>query len=351
VNAREVIAERLRKQAYWCARLGSALYSSLLEQSARDAEEGGEAWRVLEGHESDPPDSAPALRFMAAVHRLVLQGRAPELAEYYPSAGGKKEGSWPVFRETLRRQGEVIRSLLEKPVQTNEVGRCAALVGGFLVVARATGLPLRCLELGASAGLNLRWDCYRYEANGAGWGDPNSEVRFEEEFSVPLPPFEVQCRTLERSGCDRSPVDPCSEEGQLSLQSYVWADQLKRLKRLRAAIEIAQRVPAKVEEADAAEWLRRRLAEVCEGVTTVVFHSIVWQYLDDESRARVEELLLEAGERASSAAPLAWLRMEPGRGQADVRLKLWPGGTDEVIAVAGFHGNPVTWLAAEREAS
>ena len=30
----------------------------------------------------------PALQLMGAVHRLVLEGRAPELARFYPSAGG-----------------------------------------------------------------------------------------------------------------------------------------------------------------------------------------------------------------------------------------------------------------------
>lgn len=347
MNARALIAERLRKQAYWCAQLGSPLYSSLLEQSAHEAEEGSVVWRVLQGHESDPPDSAPALRFMAAVHRLVLQGGAPELAEYYPSAGGKKEGAWPVFRETLRQQGEAIRGLLDKPVQTNEVGRCAALVGGFLLAGRATGLPLRCLELGASAGLNLRWDCYRYEGKGEGWGDRNSPVRFMEEFSAPLPPFDVECRVVERCGCDQFPVDPCSEEGRLSLQSYVWADQLKRLERLRAAMEVARQVPAEVEREDAATWLKKRLNEISAGAATVVFHSIVWQYLDKASRAGIEELLHEAGRYASSTAPLAWLRMEPGAEGAEVRLTIWPGKRDELIAVAGYHGNPVRWLATE----
>jgi hypothetical protein len=34
-------------------------------------------------------------------------------------------------------------------------------VGAFLLLARETGMPLRILEVGASAGLLLRWDHYR----------------------------------------------------------------------------------------------------------------------------------------------------------------------------------------------
>ena len=130
----------------------------MLEQAAADVEAGGPGWAVLEGHEGDPAGSALALRFLGAVHRLVLEGRAPALARHYPSAGGEAglEGAWAAFRDTLEQHGDTLRALVHRPCQTNEVGRAAALFGGFLLVARETSLPLRLLELGASAGLNLR---------------------------------------------------------------------------------------------------------------------------------------------------------------------------------------------------
>jgi hypothetical protein len=80
------------------------------------------------------------------------------------------------------------------------------------------------------------------------------------------------------------------------------------------------------------------------GVATVVFHSIVMQYLSTGDRRLVEELFEEAGRRASVAAPLARLAMEPAGEMADVRLTLWPGGTERLIARAGYHGRPVFWL-------
>ena len=45
-----------------------------------------------------------------------------------------------------------------------------------LVVARETGLGLRCLEVGTSGGLNLRWDHFRYESATGSWGDAASPV-------------------------------------------------------------------------------------------------------------------------------------------------------------------------------
>src|SRR5439155_1473052 len=85
-DAQNAIAARLRQQSQWCHQRGSPLYGTLLEQAARDVEAGGPAGAALQGHETDPPGSVLALRFMGAVHRLVLQGRAPALAQHYPSA-------------------------------------------------------------------------------------------------------------------------------------------------------------------------------------------------------------------------------------------------------------------------
>ena len=45
----------------------------------------------------NPSGSLPALRLLAALHHLVLAGRAPELAAFYPSAGGTRApaDAWP----------------------------------------------------------------------------------------------------------------------------------------------------------------------------------------------------------------------------------------------------------------
>src|SRR4051795_12181329 len=85
------IPERFRWQAGWCVQLGSPLYGDLLERAAADFEADGPCAALLEGHEGDSLGSALPLRFMGAIHRLVLSGRAPELAGFFPSAGGRRE--------------------------------------------------------------------------------------------------------------------------------------------------------------------------------------------------------------------------------------------------------------------
>jgi hypothetical protein len=149
----------------------------------------------------------------------------------------------------------------------------------------------------------------------------------------------------ERRGCDRSPLDAASAEDRLTLLSYVWPDQLDRVERLRAALEIGARVPAQIENADAGEWATAELSEPATGTATVLFHSIVLAYLSETSWARLESAIHDAGARATQEAPFAWLWMEPANELADVRLKLWPGGEERLVARAGYQGPPVHWLA------
>jgi hypothetical protein len=78
----------LRFQSEQCAVSGSPLYGNLLDHAAVDVEEQGPCLAVLRGHERDPAGTALALRFMGGVHRMVLEGNAPDLAAHYPSAGG-----------------------------------------------------------------------------------------------------------------------------------------------------------------------------------------------------------------------------------------------------------------------
>jgi hypothetical protein len=97
--------------------------------------------------------------------------------------------------------------------------------------------------------------------------------------------LDVSTRIEERHGCDTSPIDPSTDEGALTLQSYVWPDQMERFRRLTAAIDVARRVSAPVDHANAADWIEAALAGGVSGVATVVYHSIVWQYLSNADRA------------------------------------------------------------------
>jgi hypothetical protein len=360
VERRKRAAVPLERQAGWCRALGSPLYAALLARAAADCEAGGPTFAVLDGREDDAPETALALRLAGAVHRLVLAGEAPALARHFPSAGGAPgpdDAVWLAFRGVLEAERARLRAGVREPVQTNEVGRSACLLGGFLAVARETALPLRLLEVGASAGLHLRFDGYRYEGAGIAWGDPASPVRLTDLFEGPAPDLRGSLAVASRAGCDARPVHTDTDEGRLTLRSFLWPDQVERRARLDAALEVAARVPAAVERADACDWLAARLATGLEaGAATVVFHSIVLQYLGRERAARFAGVVRDAGARASDAAPLAWLRLEPVRLPAGalafrVLLTSWPGGRERTLAACSPHGPPVSWLDEESRCS
>jgi hypothetical protein len=119
-----------------CQHLGSPLYAGLLGHAAADLLAGGPVAAVLDGYLTAPSRSALGLRMLGGVHALVLAGQAPELAAFYPSAGGTAgpgpDGAraWAAARRVLAGQRDAIRAWLDRPPQTNEVGRAAALLGG-----------------------------------------------------------------------------------------------------------------------------------------------------------------------------------------------------------------------------
>jgi len=348
--------EAFRLQAEFCAKMGSPLYGELLARAADDIERGGPVAQVLDGWTGNPIPDALVLRLAGAVHRMVLDGAAPELARYYPSVGGVPAwpDAWEAFRRVVEHDAATLRPALDRHVQTNEVRRSAALLCGFLTAAAAQRLPLRVLEIGTSAGLNLSWDRYRYEVTAIDapstvpgrrvWGDASAPVTIRTGFEGPLDVFAGRAAVAERAGCDVAPVDVGDPAQVHVLESFVWPDQLERLAQLRAAIALAQRARPPLARRGAADWLAEQLAERRDGLATVVFHSIMWWYLSEEERTRVTDTIDAAGARADAGAPLAWLRLEMMAAiEPDLRLTLWPGGGESLLGRADAHGRFVRW--------
>lgn len=324
------------------------MYAELLRLIVDDYEVGGPSGEVLAGYEGRPFGDAIGLRLLGAVHGLVLAGEAPELAAFYPSVGGVWDPvlGWEAFAQVLESRPGELRSLLTQPPQTNEVGRAAALYGGLLQLVEAVPLPVRLFEIGASAGLNLRADHFRYVADGTSYGPADSPVVFESAWSGrSLKPAPL--RIGERVGCDIAPVNPLTEEGARTVTSYIWPDMAERLERLQGALAIARQVPADVRREDAVSFLDG--LELSPGHVTVVWHSIMWQYLSPDDRAAVEDRLTELGSQASGSAPLARLRLEPQRQGTSyeflVDLHTWPGGERQVLGRAEPHGQGLVWVS------
>jgi hypothetical protein len=326
------------------------MYAELLYGLAHDIDRRGPTRRALRGHEDDPGPSALALRLLGSVHRLVLERRAGRLAAYYPSVGGHWNAPHgvPAFIDLVDRDRELVRAWLDRPPQTNEVGRAAALVGGLLHLPEESRGPVRLFEIGSSAGLNLLADRFSYvDTAGHRFGPERSPVHLRPAWRgndlTPWPDLEF----AEASGCDLDPIDASTTEGRLALTAYVWPDQRHRLERLRGALELARASPPVVRRRGAADFLEQ--LDVQDATTTVVWHSVMWQYLPTEEQQRVAGLIDALGERATDRAPLVHLALEPTRREARrsheflVILTTWPGGERRILGRAAPHGVPVTW--------
>ena len=342
----------------------SPLTESLLLNAAADLCAGGVTARVMAGYECDRKGTMPGLRFAGALHRLVLEGRAPGLAKHYPSVGGSPHLAtlWDAVLPVLHEHADGLRARIGATVvQTNEPGRSAPLFGGLQVAANAAAVaagrdepfPVRLLEIGASAGLNLHPDRIAYRiGDGAVVGDPDSPFVLDPEWTGrPSVDLTRPLRIVEREGCDLHPIDVSTEDGRLALSSFVWADQLHRWERLQAALELAAADPAPVRQATGPDWLADRLASPVPDALTVVWHSVVWQYVSPADRAEGRAILADAVARATPEAPLALLVYEPRRTHTGYEfhllLKLWPAGVSLRLGSGRGHGIPFSW--EERE--
>jgi len=347
----EVVAA-VRRQAHSCAETGSPMYADLLTRLAADLEAGGVAAEVLAGHEDDPGDSVLGLRLLGSVHRLVLDGSAPELARFYPSAGGtwRPDAGWRAFEATLRDQHRAVRARLPQPPQTNDVGRAAALMGGLLHLVAEHPLPVRLYEIGASGGLNLLADrfCYLYgpdHTDGA-YGPRDSPVRLTGAWAGRRPP-EVDVDMASRLGCDLAPADVATADGRLTLTSYVWPDQVERIDRLRAAFRVARASPVEVRRQDAGDFVDG--LDLADDTATVLWHSWMWQYLPEPRQRHLSARIEELGAQATARRVFAHLTFEPQRRSPDspleflVVLRTWPGAERRVLAQAAPHGIPTVW--------
>lgn len=346
------IVQSLRLQGHACRELGSPFYADLLALAADDLEAGWDGaglfvpWKGADV-KTLFADATP-LRFLGGLHDLVLSGDAPDLAQAFPAPGRKidPKAAWAAAKAASAAHAERLATFMTHEPQTNEVRRSICLIGGFLTVAKETGLPVRAFEIASSAGLNLNFDRYRYRFGDAAWGPADASVSLDSDWSGPAPPTDADLRVIERAACDRRPGDLTDPVQRRRLLAYIWPDQFERLERIRAAITLAHDLGVRVEAADAVDWTRARIAPQT-GAATVLFHSVFWQYMPQASQEALGGAIAEIGARATADAPFAWLRMEPSpqdMTRMEVSLTAWPGGRTRILAEVHPHGARVNWV-------
>ena len=324
-------------QAAYCiandAPITAALCTALAEALDASTQTGA---RVLAWTGNPVADALP-LRLAGGVHDAWRRGAAPELAPLFEQ--GSSDAA--AMRAFLVAHDDRLLRWLDGPPQTNEPGRSAQLMAGLLEIAARHGPRIELLEIGSSAGLNLMIGRYRIEFPGHATGPVDSPVVLSPEWRGPSPsPAAIEIASAR--GVDIAPVDATSEAGANRLLAYIWADHHVRFARMAAALAMLRAEPPQLDAGDAADWIEARLAEPqAPGITRVLMHSIVWQYLGAARQARITAAMEAAGARATPDRPLGWVRVEADRTvhQHDITLRSWPGhGATMLYGHAHAHG-------------
>lgn len=339
----EMARADLFRQAQAACALGSPFVRDVLVAAARQMPRAPLLSLRLATWPGDRAAAALALRVNGALHALARSGEVASLSALYASRSGDVDRA---VADAFTAADATLTRFVAHPTQTNEVARSAALYAGLMSAARRFDQPVELLEIGASAGLNLNLARYGYCLGGTATGDPASTVRIVPRWLGAAPhrhPLRIACAR----GVDLAPLDVTDPECCERLLCYVWADREDRMAQLQAAIRIARLNPPRVERGDAADWLETQLARPqATGVTRAVVHSMLRQYLDIPTRARLRQTLASAAARADAARPLVHLSYEWDEDHRRVELVLttWPDGETRLLANPDPYGDKITWL-------
>lgn len=291
-------------------------------------------------------DAMP-LRIAGGLHWLHLSGTDARLAPVYDGSLTDQAAIDKVVAELAVEYDAMLSSWLDGPPQTNEAGRSASVMAGLLWLSERLGPTFELIEIGASAGVNTMMERYFYDLGGTTAGPADSPMRIVPEWRG-APPPQASVEIVAVHGCDVAPVDLADPAEALRLKAYVWADATERMTRLDTAIALAGQSPPDLVKMDAAEFVRVRLAVPQDsGVTRTLFHTVMWQYLPQATKAAIAEAMAEAGATATPERPLAWISLETNREtfRHELKVRYWPGGAEPILlSTAHPHGAWVEWV-------
>lgn len=311
------------------------------------------------------------LLLMAGLHREVLLGRpaAKKLAQYYPSVGGtaRPDGELPeiLYHAIWQCRDRLTPFIQNATVQTNETGRGIFwLLPALLIDWEACHV----LDLGASAGLNLVADQRGFQLVAPNGRKTQIGLARVPQFTMQLqndaPPVWLERKLphiLSRTGCDIRPFFLNTPEDHATLTSFIWADQVERIARLREGISAFERINAQSPIALHAvnlpdglpALLEQRFATRTEPL--LVYNTFMTVYLRDHGSALRTHLARFAEQHGRT---LLWVQAEPlWDGPAPPvqdwcawTLDLWRGATHKRWHIAWVHphGTAVQWREEAR---
>ena len=268
------------------------------------------------------------------------------LRNFYATVGGTERGDvFSAFRDFVAIHRDQVAALVETRVtNTNEVARSSVLRAGFAALAQREPLPLRLIEIGPSAGLNMIWDRYgmRYRRDGVVVAEiaPDAplvlDCELRGDFTPPLLPPPV---IAGRVGLERDPVNLSDADDRDWLRALVWPDQPHRLDRLDRAIAMYLKSPPEILHGDALALLPQVLARMPSQDAVCVYHTIAVYQFSAAMKAALSAILTGAGR------PLWHLSFEfDGTDYALTLTRHQDGLTQtERLALAQAHGGWMAW--------
>jgi len=301
--------------------------------------------RMANWHGKVVEDALP-LRLTGALHNLLLTGEDRRLEPVYAGLLTDQGQIDAIVLELVRKYDTQLLPWLDGPPQTNEAGRSWAFMSALKWLSVRLGPKFAMYELGASAGVNTMMDRYHFDLGGVTAGPGDSPMRINPEWRGSPPP-DAPVEIVSIRGCDQSPIDLGDPAMSLKLKSYVWPEVNQRIGRIDAAIALAAEQPPQIAHQDAAPFVDEMLADSPQaGVTRVLFHSIVWQYIPQETRTHIAAAMSAAGAAATADSPLAWVSLQTNREtfRHELRVRFWPGGEEAALLGCGHpHGAWVEW--------
>lgn len=302
--------------------------------------------------------------FHAALHDVAL--RFPDDALGRAFAGDASIDLTDAVDDAIERRGTVlVDTMRTRSVQTNEVGRSAAIAAGLAAID-PDGRELALVELGPSAGLNLfvdRWriDYRRDDGHAISIGPEESPVRLSCELRGPHTPSTLEVPSIAvRTGVDPAPIDASDPEQARWLRACVWPDVPDRPQRLAAALALVALQPPQLVRGDATTDLAPMVASLDADLFPVVVSTWAMAYVSADGRAEISRSLDEIGAtRDMALLTLEEPRFTPGLVDPDVAvdtyyaagdgtptmlaLRTWRDGVASSSALAMCHPH-VRWM-------
>ena len=251
------------------------------------------------------PGQQPANMLMAAAHLLVLQNPELPFARFFASVRGDDaepaQGAGVEFGAFCAQHRDAITQILrERLVQTNAPGRGVAVRLAMHEIAQRVPGPVTFVEIGPSAGIQLRFDRWALHTAGRRFGPADAPLTLRPQWRADHPPPDLDhiAPVRDRLGVDLHPVDATDPEQRLWLQALIWPEHRDRFAELATALDAVAADPPTILRGDAIEMLPRLDAETLpDEIPLVVFHAMVRVHVPADRRAAFDAVIAALGGR------------------------------------------------------